>query len=274
MTWIIDGVEINNRLLLGTAGYPSPQQLKSAIETAGVDIITIALRRETAGKLAMSQQQEGENRFWSLIQSTGCRLLPNTAGCRTVQEAITTAHMARELFNTHWLKLEVIGDDYTLQPDVLKLVETAKILIKEGFFILPYCTDDLIVCRRLVDVGCQILMPWAAPIGSGQGIINPNALKILRQRLPNTQLIIDAGIGAPSHAMTAMEMGYDGILVNTAVALARDPVAMADAFRQAVKAGHTAYKAGLMPPREFATPSTPVLGQPFRESEPTINDEH
>lgn len=264
MSWTLDGIELASRLLLGTARYPSPDLLKKAIHSSNADIITLSLRRETAALMPQAKLPTGENRFWSLIQSTGCRLLPNTAGCRTAKEAITTAHMARELFGTHWLKLEVIGDDYTLQPNSFELLEAANVLIREGFFIFPYCTDDLIVCQRLVDVGCQVLMPWAAPIGSGQGIINPQALKTLRQRLPETTLIVDAGLGAPSHAMRVMEMGYDGVLVNSAVALAHDPVIMAGAFAEAVEAGLKAYHAGLMPTREFASPSTPVFGQPFK----------
>ena len=179
-----------------------------------------------------------------------------------MQEAITTAEMAREVFNTEWIKLELIGDDYTLQPDTLNLPEAASRLIKAGFKVLPYCTEDLVLCQRLVDVGCQAVMPWAAPIGTGKGPVNPTALRTLRERL-SVPLIVDAGLGLPSHACQVMEWGYDAVLLNTAVALAQDPVAMAGAFADAVQAGHNAYLAGAMQAQETAQPSTPVLGTPF-----------
>jgi thiazole synthase len=179
-----------------------------------------------------------------------------------MQEAITTAEMAREVFNTDWIKLELIGDDYTLQPDTLNLPEAANRLIKAGFKVLPYCTEDLVLCQRLVDVGCQAVMPWAAPIGTGKGPVNPTALRTLRERL-SVPLIVDAGLGLPSHACQVMEWGYDAVLLNTAVALAQDPVAMAGAFADAVQAGHDAYLAGAMQAQDTAQPSTPVLGTPF-----------
>jgi thiazole synthase len=179
-----------------------------------------------------------------------------------MQEAITTAEMAREVFNTNWIKLELIGDDYTLQPDTLNLPEAASRLIKAGFKVLPYCTEDLVLCQRLVDVGCQAVMPWAAPIGTGKGPVNPTALRTLRERL-DVPLIVDAGLGLPSHACQVMEWGYDAVLLNTAVALAQDPIAMAGAFAQAVKAGRSAYLSGAMQAQDAAQPSTPVLGTPF-----------
>ena len=163
-------------------------------------------------------------------------VLPNTAGCHRVQEVITTAEMAREVFETDWIKLELIGDDYSLQPDTLNLVTAADQLIKAGFKVLPYCTEDLVLCQRLVDVGCQAVMPWAAPIGTGQGPVNPYAMRMLRERL-TVPLIVDAGLGLPSHACEVMQWGYDAVLLNTAVALAQDPVHMADAFAMAVRAG-------------------------------------
>ena len=189
-------------------------------------------------------------------------VLPNTAGCHGVQEVITTAQMAREVFATPWLKLELIGDDYTLQPDTLKLVEAAEWLIKDGFQVLPYCTEDLVLCQRLVDVGCQAVMPWAAPIGTGRGPVNPYAMQVLRERL-GVPMIVDAGLGRPSHACQVMEWGYDGVLLNTAVALAQDPVCMAGAFADAVQAGRSAFHAGAMDEQQAAQPSTPVLGTPF-----------
>jgi thiazole synthase len=196
-------------------------------------------------------------------------VLPNTAGCFTAQEVITTAMMAREVFDTPWIKLELIGDDYTLQPDTLNLPAVAETLIKEGFKVLPYCTEDLVLCRRLLDVGCQALMPWAAPIGTGRGAVNPHAMRVLRERLPDTPLIVDAGLGLPSHAAQVLEWGYDGVLLNTAVAQAAYPVNMARAFAQAVEAGRTAYLAGPMPEREVAQASTPVVGMPFWHADNT-----
>ena len=189
-------------------------------------------------------------------------LLPNTAGCHSVQEAIATAEMARELYGTDWIKLEIIGDDYTLQPDTLNLVNGADQLTRRGFKVLPYCTEDLVLCQRLVDVGCQAVMPWAAPIGTGKGPLNPWALRSLRERL-SVPLIVDAGLGLPSHACQVMEWGFDGVLLNTAVALALDPVRMAGAFAAAVQAGRHAFLAGAMPAQDSAQPSTPVLGTPF-----------
>ena len=200
------------------------------------------------------------------MKSFGARVLPNTAGCHTAREAITTANMARELFETNWVKLEVIANDDTLQPDVFGLVEAAEALCRDGFQVFPYCTEDLSVAERLLGAGCQVLMPWAAPIGTGRGLMNPYALRSLRAFFPHVPLIVDAGIGAPSHAAEAMELGFDGVLLNTAVAKARDPVAMADAFAKAIEAGRLAYRAGIMPPRDMASPSSPVAGLAFLDA--------
>lgn len=250
------GQTFQSRLLLGTSRYPSPQILKEAVQRAQPAMLTASLRRQNAA------QQEGGNHFWEMLRELNVPVLPNTAGCHSMQEAITTAHMAREVFATDWIKLELIGDDYTLQPDTLNLVETAHRLIKDGFKVLPYCTEDLVVCQRLVDAGCQAIMPWAAPIGTGKGPMNPYALQVLRERL-EVPMIIDAGLGRPSHACQVMEWGYDAVLLNTAVALAQDPVAMAGAFAQATQAGRCAYLGGTMLEQEAAEPSTPVLGTPF-----------
>jgi thiazole synthase len=171
--------------------------------------------------------------------------------------------MARELYDTPWLKLEVVGDEHTLQPDPFELLQAAQQLVREGFVVWPYCTDDLVLCRRLLDVGCPVLMPWGAPIGSGQGLLNPFALRTLRERLPDATLIVDAGIGAPSHAAQALELGFDAVLLNSAVAQARDPVRMASAFRASVQAGRAAWQAGVMARQDFAVPSTPVGGAPL-----------
>lgn len=250
------GKTFASRLLVGTALYPSPKIMQDAIRASGAGIVTVSVRREAAGGRAGAS-------FWDLIRELDVAVLPNTAGCRTVREAIKTAQLARELFDTNWIKLEVIADDETLQPDVVGLVEAAATLTKDGFEVFPYCTEDLGVAQRLVEAGCRVIMPWAAPIGSARGITNRDGLKLLRERLPDVTLVVDAGLGAPSHAADAMELGYDAVLLNTAIAKAADPVAMAYAFRLAVEAGHTAHRAGLMGPRDFASPSTPVVGTPF-----------
>ena len=256
-TLTLYGHAFASRLLLGTASYPSPSVLQEAVALTSPAMITTALRRQgVAGA-------ENGQAFWSLLQNMAAPLLPNTAGCFDVTEAITTAHMAREVFDTPWIKLELLGDDDTLQPDMQKLVKAAEQLIKEGFFVLPYCTEDLVACRRLLDVGCQALMPWAAPIGTGKGPVNPYGLQLLRQRLPSVPLIIDAGIGRPSHACQVMEWGFDAVLLNTAVAKAGDPIAMAQAFDQAIKAGRTAYLSTPMAERQAAQASTPTVGMPF-----------
>lgn len=250
------GQSFSSRLLLGTALYPSPAMMCDAISASGCNIVTLGLRRQSP------TDHSGEH-FWQLIRETGCTLLPNTAGCKTVKEAVTTAKMSRELFETDWLKLELIGDDYNLQPDPFNLLIAAEILINDGFKVLPYCTDDLVLCQRLLGVGCEVLMPWGAPIGTGLGLMNPYNLKALRERLPSVPLIIDAGIGSPSQACEAMEMGFDAVLMNTAVAKAADPVSMAKAFSGSIQSGRLAYQAGLMPARQTAVPSTPTIGQPF-----------
>jgi thiazole synthase len=218
-------------------------------------MLTASLRRETA-------QAQDSPVFWKLLQNMKIPVLPNTAGCHSVDEVYTTAQMAREVFETDWLKLELIGDDYSLQPDTLNLPLAADKLIKQGFKVLPYCTEDLVLCQRLVDVGCQAVMPWAAPIGTGQGPLNPYALKLLRERL-SVPLLVDAGLGLPSHACTVMEWGFDGVLLNTAVALSHDPVSMANAFAQAVDAGRQAYLSGAMHAQDSAQASTPLVGTPF-----------
>ena len=245
----------HSRLLLGTSRYPSPAILQQSIAAAQPAMLTASLRRQTA-------QGDTSQGFWKLLRDAKVPVLPNTAGCHRLQEVLTTAEMAREVFETDWIKLELIGDDYTLQPDTLNLPEAAERLIKAGFKVLPYTTDDLVLCQRLVDVGCQAIMPWAAPIGTGKGPLNPYALHTLRERI-SVPLIVDAGLGRPSHACQVMEWGYDAVLLNTAVALSVDPVSMARAFARAVQAGRSAYHAGTMTAQDMAQPSTPVLGTPF-----------
>ena len=248
------GVALESRLMLGTARFPSPAILARAIKAARCEVVTVSLRRE-------SGTERSGQAFWSLIRELGVRVLPNTAGCHTAREAVTTAHMAREVFGTSWIKLEVIGEQDTLQPDVFGLVDAARVLCAEGFEVFPYTTEDLVVAERLIDAGCGVLMPWGAPIGSGRGLNNLFGLRALRAHFPDVPLVIDAGIGLPSHAAQAMELGFDAVLINTAIAQARDPVLMAAAFAKAVEAGLTACNAGPMEMRDMASPSTPVVGK-------------
>lgn len=254
--WTIGGIALTSRLFLGTALYPSPEIMQAAIIASGAEVITASVRRQSPGTKSGAA-------FWQILKDTNLKILPNTAGCRTAREAITTAKMTKEIFQTNWIKLEVIGDDYNLQPDPFELLEAAKVLIKDGFEVFPYCTTDLILAQRLVEAGCRIIMPWAAPIGTGQGPSDWRSLETLRNRLPETLLIVDAGLGKPSHAAQVMELGYDGVLLNSAVALAGNPTAMAKAFAMAVDAGHLGYKSGLMEEKDVASPSTPTLGTPF-----------
>lgn len=254
--WKIAGKLLTSRFLIGTAQYPSLAVMEEAIRVSAASVVTVSLKRQT-------QTMQTDNQFFDVIRQLPVHLLPNTAGCHQAEEAVTLAEMARELFETNWIKLEVIGDDYNLQPDPFELVRAARLLTARGFEVFPYCIDDLVLCQRLLDAGCNILMPWAAPIGSGKGIINPYALSTLRYRLPQATLIVDAGIGKPSQAAAAMEMGCDGVLLNTAVALATHPVNMACAFRDAIHAGRTAYEAGIMPERNVAHPSTSLVDTPF-----------
>jgi thiazole synthase len=261
MTWSIAGRQLESRFFLGTAAYPSPLILQQSIEAAGAQVITVGLKRQQA---SIAPAHGGRPQpFLDLIRQNGAHLLPNTAGCHTAAEAITLAHMAREVFDTNWIKLEVVGDEYTLQPDPYELLKAATELVKAGFDVFPYCTDDLVSCQRLLDAGCKVLMPWGAPIGSGQGLINPYALRILRDRITEVPLIIDAGIGSPMDAVQAMELGFDAVLLNSAVAHARNPVQMAQAFRLAIEAGRHAWEAGIMAEQDMAIASTPVAGRPF-----------
>ena len=247
------GTSIGSRVILGTSQYPSPSILLEAIQAAGAELVTVSLRREAAGERA-------GQKFWSLIEQSGAQVLPNTAGCYSAREAVTTAHMAREVFATNWIKLEVIGNEDTLQPDPFGLVEAARILIEDGFCVFPYMTEDLVVADKLVDLGCRVLMPWGAPIGSGQGINNEFGLRALRQRYPDIPMIVDAGLGLPSHATAAMELGMDAVMINTAVAKAGNPVLMAQAFADAVRAGLQGRLADPMERRDMAAPSTPTMG--------------
>ncbi|HZG27077.1 MAG TPA: thiazole synthase [Ensifer sp.] len=248
------GTQLTSRLLLGTARYPSPAIMEEAIRASGTQIVTVSLRRETAGGGRGGQ-------FFETIRSLGVHILPNTAGCHTAREAVLTARMARDLFATDWVKLEVIGHHDTLQPDVFALVEAARELCADGFEVFPYTTADLVVAEKLLEAGCEVLMPWASPIGSARGLVDPAALVSMRAHFQDVPLIVDAGLGRPSHAAQAMELGYDAVLLNTAVAGAADPIAMARAFAAAIEAGHEGHRAGLLEPRDMAVPSTPVIGK-------------
>ncbi|SFE02557.1 thiazole synthase [Roseivivax sediminis] len=252
------GTDIASRLMLGTAQYPSPAVLAEAFHRSGAGIATVSVRREAGGERAGGA-------FWDLVRELGVTVLPNTAGCHSVREAVTTAQMARELFDTTWVKLEVIGHADTLQPDPFGLVEAARILTDEGFNVFPYTTEDVVLADRLLGAGCEVLMPWGAPIGTGLGLTNIYGLRTLRAQFPDVPMVVDAGLGLPSQAAMAMEMGYDAVLLNTAVAKAGDPAAMADGFARAVEAGRLAFEADPMEPRDMAAPSTPVIGKAFLE---------
>lgn len=260
MSLSLYGTQLKSRLLIGSALYPSPQVMKQAILASQSQVVTLSLKRQNPAELSGSK-------IWQYIQEiveqVDGHLLPNTAGCKTAKEAVTLAKMSREIFKTNWIKLEVIGDDYNLQPDPIELLIATEQLLKDGFKVLPYCTDDLVLCQRLYDLGCEVIMPWASPIGTGKGLMNPYNLETIRLRLPEATLILDAGIGKPSDACLAMEMGYDGVLLNSAVALADNPVMMAKAFASALTAGEQAYVAGIMAERQTAHPSTPTLDTPF-----------
>jgi thiazole synthase len=259
--WQVGGVSLGSRLLLGTSRYPSPQVLAQAAAASGAQVFTVGLRR-------LQPESGGGQAFWQRIRELGGHLLPNTAGCHSAQQVVNLARMARELFGTSWIKVEVIGDDYTLQPDPFGTLEASSTLVAEGFDVFAYTTDDLVLARRLLDVGVAAVMPWAAPIGSGRGPQNLQALRTLRERLPDAVLICDAGLGRPSHAAQVMEIGFDAVLLNTAVAEAADPVRMAGAFASAVRAGRDGFLGGIMPERELAQASTPTVGMPFWHEAP------
>ncbi len=252
------GAEVSSRLMLGTAQYPSPAVLEQAFRRSGAGIATVSVRREAG-------QDRAGAAFWDLVAQLGVHVLPNTAGCYSVREAVTTAQMARELFDTSWVKLEVIGHADTLQPDPFGLVEAARILTEDGFEVFPYTTEDLVLAERLLEAGCKVLMPWGAPIGTGLGLTNIYGLRTLRAQFPDVPMVVDAGLGLPSQAAQAMEMGFDAVLLNTAVAKAGDPAAMAEGFARAVEAGRLAFEADPMEPRDMAAPSTPLIGKAFLE---------
>ena len=244
----IAGRTFRSRLFIGTARYPNRQIMLEAIEASGAEVVTVAIRR-------VRPDAEGEN-LYDLLKDRYF-ILPNTAGCYTAREAIVTAHLAREALGTNWIKLEVIGDEETLFPDVEQLLEAAAQLVKDGFVVLPYCNDDPVTCKKLEDIGCAAVMPLGAPIGSGMGIRNPYNLRIILDMV-SVPVIVDAGVGTASDVAIAMELGCDGVLLNSAVAGARDPVKMARAMRLAIEAGRLAYEAGRIPRRLYARASSPM----------------
>ena len=244
--------EFNSRLFVGTGKYKNVEETRLALEASGAEVVTVAIRR-------VDLNDRGEGSMMRLVTSGKWTILPNTAGCYTAEEAIRTLRLARELGIASIVKLEVIGDPQTLYPDNEQTVEAAKVLVKEGFTVLPYCMDDPIVCRKLQDVGCAAVMPLAAPIGSGLGIRNPYNLRIILEQA-KVPVIVDAGVGTASDAAVALELGCDGVLMNTAIALAKDPILMAQAMREAVSAGRNAFLAGRMPRKLYASASSPVDG--------------
>jgi thiazole synthase len=246
----IAGTELRSRLLLGTGGFRSLEALAAAIEASQAELVTVALRR-------IDPAQRGS--IVDVLDSAGVRLLPNTAGCFTARDAVLTAKLAREAFETDWVKLEVIGDERTLLPDAPALLEAAEELVDEGFTVLPYTNDDPILARRLEDVGCAAVMPLGSPIGSGMGLLNTYNLRLIRERA-TVPVILDAGVGTASDAALAMELGHDGVLCASAISRAEDPVAMAHAIRLATEAGRLAYRAGRIPRRLYAQASTPEEG--------------
>ena len=264
---VIAGRTFNSRLIVGTGKYPSHTVMAEAHRASGADMVTVAVRRvklpDPSAKLGASPSTAlGPGRQESLIDYIDQRrifILPNTAGCYTADEAVRTARLGREVGLSNWVKLEVIGDERTLFPDNVALLEATRILVAEGFVVLPYTNDDPVICRKLEEAGAAAVMPLGAPIGSGLGIQNPNNIRIIREQA-RVPVIVDAGVGTASDAAVAMELGADGVLMNTAIALARDPVAMATAMKLSVEAGRLAYRAGRIPRRSHASASSPAEG--------------
>ena len=247
---VIAGLPLRSRLLVGSSGYPNQQVMLDSLEASGAELVTVAIRR-----ISLSGYSE------SLVDVLGdaYRLLPNTAGCSTARDAVLTAKLARESLETSWIKLEVIGDRETLYPDVEEMLKAAAELVADGFIVLPYCNDDPVTCQKLADLGCATVMPLGSPIGTGQGIRNPAAIEHICSRSPVPE-ILDAGVGTASDAALAMELGCAGVLLNTAIAKSRHPVAMAAAMKAAVEAGYGARHAGRIPKRAHADPSSPQMG--------------
>ena len=250
-TFEVAGRVFASRLIVGTGKYRSFEEMKAAHRASGAEMVTVAVRRVPLDRKTESFLDHLDP---NLV------ILPNTAGCYTAEEAVRTARLAREALQTDLVKLEVIGDQTTLFPDNEQTLEAARVLVREGFKVLPYFSDDLIMAKKLLDAGCSAVMPLAAPIGSGLGVQNPANLRIMREQLPDATIIVDAGVGTASDAAVAMELGVDAVLMNTAIAEARDPGRMAKAMRLAVEAGRLAYQAGRMPRRLYASASSPLTG--------------
>ncbi|HEY3418236.1 MAG TPA: thiazole synthase [Armatimonadota bacterium] len=250
MMWKIGERTFTSRLLVGTAKYPSPESMEQAILASGAEIVTVAIRR-------MDPAKPEHSYVYDFIKRNKLTILPNTAGCYTVKDAVLTAQLAREALETDLIKLEVIGDEKTLFPDNEGLLEAAKELVADGFTVMPYCIDDPVVCRKLEEIGCAAVMPLAAPIGSGLGIRNPFNIRIIIEHA-HVPVLVDAGVGTASDATFAMELGVEAILMQTAIAQAQDPVKMATAMRQATEAGRLAFEAGRIPKKLYATASSPM----------------
>jgi len=249
---VIAGREFNSRLLIGTGKYPSHQVMQAAHDASGADVVTVAVRR-------VNISDRSKESLLDYIDPARYFLLPNTAACYTADDAIRTARLAREVGLSHWVKLEVIGDEKTLFPDNEALLEATKVLVKEGFVVLPYTNDDPVMCRKLEDAGAAAVMPLGAPIGSGLGIQNPNNIRIIKEQA-GVPVIVDAGVGTASDATVAMELGADAVLMNTAIALAQDPVSMARAMRLGIEAGRLAFLSGRIPRKSYASASSPMEG--------------
>ena len=247
----IKNLTLTSRLIIGTGKYRSYEEMRAAHKSSGAQMVTVAVRRVPLDRSSES--------FLDYLDPE-MKILPNTAGCYTAEEAVRTARLAREALETDLVKLEVIGDQTTLFPDNEQTLEAARTLVKEGFVVLPYFNDDLIMAKKLLDVGCEAIMPLAAPIDSGLGVQNPANLRIMREQLPDATIIVDAGVGTASDAAIAMELGADGVLMNTAVASAKDPAAMGEAMKLAIQAGRLAYVAGRMERRLYASASSPLTG--------------
>ncbi|GMQ82828.1 MAG: thiazole synthase [Rhodothermia bacterium] len=252
--WSVGTIELRSRLLLGTSGYPNPSVMLESLAASGTQLVTVAIRR-------IDIHDRSDESLLELLSRLPIDVLPNTAGCYTAKEAVLVAELAREVLETDLVKLEVIGDDKTLMPDVEQLLQAAKTLIDSGFVVLAYTNDDPITCRKLADLGCAAVMPLAAPIGSGMGLVNPYNLQLIREMNTDTPLVVDAGIGTASDAALAMELGYDAVLINTAVTKAKHPVQMAAAMRNAVRAGRLAHLAGRIPRRFYAQASSSMEGR-------------
>ena len=245
--------EFDSRLIVGSARFPDPETMRRSLKASGTEMVTVAIRR------ANLSSRDGEN-ILKYLREDEYFLLPNTAGCYTAKEAVTTARLAREALGTNWIKLEVIGDDETLFPDVPELLKAAEQLLLDDFVVLPYSNDDPITCRKLADMGCAAVMPLGAPIGSGMGIRNPYNLQIIREQV-DVPVIVDAGVGTASDAAVAMELGMDAVLMNSAISQAKHPVAMAEAMKLGIRAGRLAYESGRMPRRLYAKASSPMEGR-------------